>query len=393
MDTFHIRSIALKWYFFTLSSLSVFGEFFHLFMKQLGFNPKQIGFTALFGVPTLFVPLVNLVGDKFRARRAVLGIVSGCAFIDCILPLLPLLVSLPTCFGTLQSNDSSEILVKAKSTYTNGSVHSPNVTMKTVTNYQPVPWMSKLFFVMLVSRSLITPLEEVMQSSTNVATMTYLGEERAKFGLYWMWNQVGAGVSIVITATLAWFFRTNICGKEDYGYFVAFVVAGVLMASSLLSIPWFEFKYEDHRTINWSDVKGVLKRHYIFIFLLAYHIGACASFQLFWEFWYLDGLHANPLVMGGAAMVRRPLLALSIFTSTLVIRKIGDVYTICLALLLFALSFLALSFTRVYWYVLAIDIFQAAAFGLGYSASVVHLSKAGTKASSGVVLGKYLLSD
>ena len=282
MNTTYLRSIALKWYFFTLSSLAVFGEFFHLFMKQLGFNPKQIGITTLFGVPNLLVPLFNLVGDKFRARRDVLWIMSGCAIIDCILPLLPLLVSLPTCFGTLQSIDSTEILVKAQSVYKNGSVHLPNVTMKTVTNYQPVPWMSKLFFVMLLSRSLITPLEAVMQSSSNVATMTYLGEERAKFGLYWMWNQVGAGVSIVITATLARFLRTNVCGKEDYGYFVAFIVAGVLIVSSLLSIPWFEFKYEDNRTINWNDVKGVLKRHYIFIFALVYYLGVCTSFQLFW---------------------------------------------------------------------------------------------------------------
>ena len=393
MGTFHIRSIALKWYFFTLSSLALLGEFFHLFMKQLGLNPKQIGFTTLFGVPNLLLPLFNLIGDKFRARKAVLWIMSGCAIIDCILPLLPLLVSLPTCFGTLQSNDSSEILVKAQSTYTNGSVHLPNVTMKTVTNYQRVPWMSKLYFVMLVSRSLLTTLEGAMQSSGNVATMTYLGEERAKFGLYWMWNQVGTGVSIVITATLAWFFTINICGKEEYGYFVAFIVADVLIVSSLLSFPWLEFKYEDNRTINWSDVKGVLKRHYIFIFVLVYYIGVCTSFQLFWEFWYLDGLHANPLVMGGAAMVRRPFLALSVFTSALVIRKIGDVYTICLSLLLFSLSFLALSFTRVYWYVIALDIFQAAGFALGYSAFVVHLSKAGTKASSGVVQGKYWVAN
>ena len=42
-----------------------------------------------------------------------------CAIIDCILPLfIPLLARLlPTYFGTLQSNDSSEILVKAQSTY------------------------------------------------------------------------------------------------------------------------------------------------------------------------------------------------------------------------------------------------------------------------------------
>ena len=133
-----------------------------------------------------------------------------------------------------------------------------------------------------------------------------------------------------------------------------------------------------------GPVAVVRKNSITFIFFA----GVCVSFQIYWEFWYLDELRANPLVMGGAALIRRPLLAISIFTSCRVIRKIGDLHTICLSFSLFGISFFALSFTRVFWYVLAIDTMQAAGYGLAYTAFTVHLSKAGTKASSGLLLGK-----
>ncbi|CAB4031601.1 Hypothetical predicted protein, partial [Paramuricea clavata] len=72
MVEFSLKSVALKWYFFSgTGSAALFSEYFNLFMEQLGFNPGQIGLTTLFGIPHLFIPLCLFFGEKFRARKIV----------------------------------------------------------------------------------------------------------------------------------------------------------------------------------------------------------------------------------------------------------------------------------------------------------------------------------
>jgi MFS family permease len=402
VDKFTIRSIALKWYFFTSASLMVYDEFFNLFMKQLGLTSQQIGATTLLGVQHLFIPLLLLIGDKFRARKLLVWIVTIVAVINCILPLLPLVVDLPTCFQRIHSS----IMASAKFLYPNHpsrnatsldngiSFQATSVYNSTTKNHQTVPWISNIFFLMAMSRALTAFLEGTVHALANLATITHLDKHRSSFGSYYMWSQIGSGVSILTAAVLSWIIRLAICGKEGYGFFSAFLVASFLVVLSMFALPWFEFKYENDRTIDWGEVKRVVTNsHYIYMYFMFFYAGVCVAFQIYWEFWYLDELLASPLIMGGAALIRRPLLAVSIFTSCRVIRKIGDLYTICIAFLLFALSYFALSFTRVFWYVLAIDTFQAAAYGLSYTAFTVHLSKAGSKASSGILLGKNLYTS
>ena len=102
MAKFSIKSLALKWYYFNCTSSSaLYGEYFNLFMKQLGFNPAQIGLTTLLGLPQFFIPLYLMFGEKFRARKtlAVLGTIG--VSVCCMLPLLSLILPAlqPTCYS------------------------------------------------------------------------------------------------------------------------------------------------------------------------------------------------------------------------------------------------------------------------------------------------------
>jgi hypothetical protein len=85
----------------------------------------------------------------------------------------------------------------------------------------------------------------------------------------------------------------------------------------MLSLPWFKFEYNKKKSFNWSAVKSdVFNVHYIFMFILLFCTGLCLAFQAYWEFWYLDGLNASPLLLGGAVLIRRPLTALSALASS-----------------------------------------------------------------------------
>ena len=345
VDRFIIRTIALKWYFFTSASFTVYDKYCHLFNKQLGFTSQQIAVTTLFGVQHLFIPVVLIIGDKFRVRKLLVWIVTIIAMVNCSLPLFPLIVDLPTCFQKSLPNLVSTH--KNSSTSTNKTFLNTEMFFDATLEHnstvilQNVPWDSNIFYLMVISRSLITFLEGVAQILANIATITHLDEHRDDFGSYYMWLAVGSTVSIVTAAVLAWIIRiVIICEQDDYGYFAAFLVASLLVFLSILSLPWFEIKYEDDRTINWDDVKQVVfECHYIYIYLMFFFVGVCVAFQIYWEFLYLSMLHASLFVMGGAALIHRPLLAVSCLFSGRVIRKIGDLYAISLAFLLFVISF------------------------------------------------------
>ena len=110
MAIFNIKSLAFKWYFLSSAGAVIYEEFFHVFMKQLGFSPQQIGISNLFGVQHIFIPLLLYVGDRYRVRDRIIWIVSSVSVINCLLPLLPIVVSLPTCFETKSTfNNSGKI--------------------------------------------------------------------------------------------------------------------------------------------------------------------------------------------------------------------------------------------------------------------------------------------
>ena len=536
MEKFSLKSVALKWYFFTcVATGALFGEYFNLFMKQLGFNPGQTGLTTLFGVPQLFVLLFLMFAEKLRARKTVTVFGTLGALVCSVLPLLSLLVPplQPACYtkttfgasikaiqlgngsahlsyatnairhkkhftwskslktgqrifsnssvyttasspsavkiyrtiplsnspetmhhnvlgnDSVRSRNSNSIpfsktplsqpyltsmvtlslqhvvlnsngrifakYSKVKSRLSYSSIHhflrlnntpsirliarrsslpsnhsstSPGLTAKT---HNSVPLLSVLFVLLTISRSLTQFFERMNFSLANVATITYIqGENKTNYGDYPMWSHIGCALSIPSVALFAWYIQINICGVTKYGYFMVFILGGVMFLLSMLSLPWFTFEYHERKTFSWSGVKtSVLNAHYILMFVILFYTGMCLAFQTYWEFWYLDELSASPLLIGGSVLVRRPILAMSMYMSSHCVRKIGDLNTICVALLLYACSFLALSFTRIAWLVIVIDTSQATAYGLNYCAFIMLFSKAASKENSSVIFGEY----
>jgi hypothetical protein len=373
-------------------------------MKQLGLSPRQIGFTNLMGVSNIIIPSCLFISDKFRARKLLVTIGLVFLVVCYFLPLLPLIVSSPAIF-CLTSNKSIALTSGHSinsSVLSQNSFPTNNLTNKlgdseqgtaptnTEASYsESVPWLSKLFILMLLTRTAYEFPHRIVASLGDLATITYLKERRANYGAYYMWSHIGGGISIFTVAMLAWFIRINICGTENYGYFTMYIVAGCMALLSMLSLPWIRYEYNENKTINWSEVKSALCNvHFALMFCVLFCTGIPVAFQIYWEFWYLDGLFASPLVLGVAGLVRRPILAGWTLLSCQLLERIGELKTICIAFFLFFLSFLALSFTRVPWFVLAIDMFQTAAYGLAYCSLTVHFSKAGSKESSAVIRGK-----
>ena len=123
-----MESLALIWcYLFAVSGIIVFAEYSNLYMSQLGFSPSQIGFASLFGAQDLFLPLFGFLGDRFRARKLILIVLLLLLYLTTIAPLLPLTVSLPTCFvkpGEPAVNQSSHAVSTEYFHHSNLDIHS-----------------------------------------------------------------------------------------------------------------------------------------------------------------------------------------------------------------------------------------------------------------------------
>ncbi len=318
----------------------------------------------------------RLSNDSIHARYANDTIQPSASKAHTLMPYLPTNSSLST-QHSIPRNSSSH------SNYSNNPTHSSKIN-------HPQPLLSALFLILALSRSLIIYFDRTNLALANIATITFLKEDRASYGVYYMWAYLGSTFSIPSVAVLAWSIMIYICGDEKYGYFITFIWGGIMTLLSMPSLLWFKFEYNEKKSFNWSGVKSdVFNAHFIFMFIVLFYSGLCVAFQAYWEFWYLDGLSANPLLLGGAVLIRRPLTALSMFASSYLIRTIGDLKTVCVALFLYGGSFLALSFTRIAWLVLVIDTCQAVANGLSYCGFTLLFYKASSKENSSIIPGRY----
>ena len=427
MEFLSLESLELKWRLFFLGAgLILFLEYFALYMQQLGLSLTQISWTSLMGVPLqLTVPLFGILADRFRARKLILTVLFLVFFIITVVPVLPLVVSFPTCF-----QKPSESSVNATSLFgteyfdrnpdsqrqisLNGSSHAflfrrngeldnldyllfpKRVSLKThtttvneVKQNTSVASLSTLYIFMVITRPLLAVADHAVLSLVNVATITYLKERRASYGSCYMWMHMGAIYSLFSVGLLAAHFTFNICGVIGDGYYIASVWAPTAIMLSSFTVPWFKYEYLEHRVVNWTEVKCVLSDiHYVFLLSLGLFLGSCCAFQMYWQFWYISELSGSPTIMGVAGLIRRPLVAVWFYLSGHLIERIGDLKTIAVSLFLFSVSFLALSFNNIPWLVLVVDILQAVGYAFSYTGLNVHFSKSGSNANSAVSLGQ-----
>ena len=225
-------------------------------MQQLGLSLVQISWTSLMGVLQLTVPLFGFLGDRFRARKYILIVLLLASFIATLVPLLPVVVSLPTCFEkpsessvnatsiigteyfdrnldtqrTISLNGSSHAFIFRRSGELDSqlfpkraSLKTNTMTVKNVKQNTLVPWFRTLYIFMVICRALFSVTDRAALSLVNVAAMTYIKERRASYGSCFMWAHIGASVSVFAVGLVASHFTLNICGVIGDGYYIASV--------------------------------------------------------------------------------------------------------------------------------------------------------------------------
>lgn len=425
MPSFSGESIALRWcFFFIMSSITTFEEFSPLYFNELGFKAADVGFTSILAVvaPSLFVPLIGFLADKYRARKLAFFLVVLVQIPLTLVPLLPI-ISHHGCelkgvsnrsHSMTRSNSSAShrttyypetdfsLPKQIRINYTNPSFQLKQFSKmvkdfsnkdEETTDHAETKTDSSYFFdfliLMVIVRALINVLAYSSFAMLVVATMTTANKETASLGSYRCWGDIGSSVFLLAVGITASKIAQAACGALKHGYFITFIFTAMPLSIALIGIPWVTYAYED-RTVNyWEELKGSLFTiHYIVMLIIAGYAGFASSFQARWEYWYIAELSGSSVVMGIGGFTRRPLVAFWFYVSGRIISRIGELRTITLSLFLYCATFLTVAFIEIPWLVIAIDILQSAALAFSYSSLSVHFDKAGSKASSGAIQGK-----
>ena len=210
MASISLEALALKWSsLFRGGGLQVFHEYLALYMQELGLSLTQISWTSLMGVLQLIVPLFGFLGDRFSVRKLILIVLLLVIFTTTLVPLLPLVVSLPTCFekhsessvnatslieaeyfdrnldgqSNISLNGSSQAFLFRRSGELDYRLFQERTRLKTntaavkeVKQNNLVPWLSTLYSLMVITRLLFSVTERAAISLINLATITYLKE-------------------------------------------------------------------------------------------------------------------------------------------------------------------------------------------------------------------------
>ena len=161
---FSWRSIFLKWnLFFFTGGFICYTEYFPVFMKQLGITPSQIGWTTLYGIPSMIAFPMAFLADKMRARKSIFAVTTVLFVFLALAPLLPLAGK------SLQNCNNDEHNYSINQTTTSAQYNSSDIS-HTGDNCSPCPW---LWIFMVIGRSICETFTCMAITLQDTAIMTY----------------------------------------------------------------------------------------------------------------------------------------------------------------------------------------------------------------------------
>ena len=213
---------------------------------------------------------------------------------------------------------------------------------------------------------------------------TFLGEERHKWGQQRTWGTVGFGSFALVSGLSMDAFSS---GRSEYA--VAFILFAAFMILSAACASRINVNSVDVETSPnmFHDVIGLLRRPdacalvCLLVFLGMYE-GLIRTFL----FWYLRQLGDAPQVLFGMCITFNSIPEIfMLFFSGAVLRRIGHVLAMSIAIVAFAVRLGSYSLLRNPWMVLAIEPLHAFTFGLMYASASTYASRITPPGSHGAV--------
>lgn len=284
-----------SFYFLNYAAFAALIPFFVIFYQGLGFNGTQIG--LLTGVPPLITlvcaPLGTALADSTHRHKLIMGVGLVSAVVMAI--LLPAFTSFAVVFG-----------------------------------------------IIALYNIFISPVGSLADS----ATMTMLGDEKAKYGRIRLGGTIGWGVFAPIAGVLV----------QNYGLNIAFWMFAAIMLINVFVSQNFDFgKHEDHASNN-GGMKTLLTNCKWIFFLLASFVGGLGAFSVAsYLYPYMAELGATKTQMGIASFVATATELPIFFFGNRLVKRFGSQRLFLSALALMGVRSLLFAGASVSWMVYVIQ--------------------------------------
>ena len=213
---------------------------------------------------------------------------------------------------------------------------------------------------------------------------TFLGEERHKWGQQRLWGTIGYGSFALVSGLLM-----DACASGRNEYTVAFSLFAAFMILSAVCARQIDVNKVDVVTSPnmFHDVVGLLRRpDACVLFCLLVFFGAYQGLIMTFLFWYLRQLGDAPQALFGMCISFNSIPEMfMLFFSGAIIRRIGHVFAMSIAIVAFAVRLASYCFLRNPWMVLAIEPLHAFTFGLMYASASTYASRITPPGSHGAV--------
>ncbi|MEZ0396159.1 MAG: major facilitator superfamily domain-containing protein 6 [Anaerolineales bacterium] len=222
-------------------------------------------------------------------------------------------------------------------------------------------------------------------SLVDSATLSMLGERRARYGRVRLWGTVGWGVMAPVAGELI----------ERFGIQWSFWGYAILLGIGLfiaLNIPFHQIPAGGSFR---SGMRTLLTdRRWMLFLLMVFFAGVGMSSVNNYLFIYMNGLGAGERLMGLALTVSTLSELPVMFFGDRLLRRFGARGTLCLAMAVIGLRLLLYSVTRLPWAVLLIQLLHGLTFPAIYLAGVSYADQSappGVKASAQGMFGSALM--
>ncbi len=321
-------------YFLVYAAISFLFPFLTLFYQSIGLTGGQIGLLA--GLS----PLVSLVAGPFWT-------------------------------GTADATRRHKLILAVTMTGAIG-------TALLLSRQTQFGWLIALLFLYAF---LSAPIFSLVDS----ATLSMLGERRARYGRIRIWGTVGWGVMAPVAGELI----------ERFGLQWSFWGYAILLGAGLVIALNISFRRIPVGGSFRGGMRALLtNRRWMLFLLMVFFSGVGMSSVNNYLFLYMNELGANEGLMGLALTVSTVSELPVMFFGDRLLRRFGARGTLCLAMAVIGLRLLLYSVTELPWIVLLIQLLHGLTFPAIYLAGVSYADQSappGVKASAQGLFGSALM--
>ncbi|KAK7482915.1 hypothetical protein BaRGS_00025815 [Batillaria attramentaria] len=224
-----------------------------------------------------------------------------------------------------------------------------------------------VFFIYLLANMTFTPI----MGLADAAAFSLLGDEPFKYGKQRQWGTVGFAVFAIAST----FSMDRLAAKGQHINFSATFYIFAALYCIATAVAYFLDLSSGHgrRAPRFRDFLALMTdlQVLVFLFVVIYFGMSIGVVQTF-LFWYLQDLGATPLVFGFDLVVNSLAEAPMLFISGDIIRRVGAVPCIYIALVALSVRMLGYSLLVNPWVVLVIAPLHGLTFGLLWAAASTH---------------------